>query len=69
MDFLKTDKAQDLLTDLLSEHLQHIKNDLSSIEVEVMSQKSRFYKFRCWAVYGHLDKKGTCLRCGKTKKV
>jgi hypothetical protein len=69
MDFLKTDKAQDLLTELLSGHLEHIKNDLTNTEVEVLSQKSRFYKFWCWFVYGHLYKKGTCLRCGMIKLV
>jgi len=44
-----------------------IKKMEPEVDPAVSAQKSRWYKFRCWMVYGHLDpkSKGLCIRCGK----
>lgn len=39
-----------------------------NVDLEVINQKSRAYKFWCWATYGHLYREGVCLRCGKKHK-
>jgi len=35
---------------------------------EVLQQKTRFFKFKCWLVWGHLYRDGVCLRCGSIEK-
>ena len=36
------------------------------VDPQVSAQKTRWFKFWCWAKFGHLlDKKGVCMRCGK----
>jgi len=35
---------------------------------EVLQQKTRFFKFKCWLVWGHLYRNGKCLRCGKVEQ-
>lgn len=68
MNFIETEVAKELLTNLLSEHLKYVKADLTSTDVDVLNQKSRFYKWGCFAIYGHLYKKGICCRCGYAKR-
>lgn len=65
--FLETSEAQDKLNELLLLHTKFVMNNMQEVDPLVADQKSRFYKFRCWLTYGHLDpkKKGVCLRCGK----
>ena len=72
MNFLETERAKELLTAVLSEHLAHIKSDLTNTEIEVMNQRSRLFKSFCKIWYGHLYKKVKdqmiCSRCGIIKK-
>ena len=65
MNFLETERAKELLTAVLSEHLAYVKSDLTNTEIEVMQQKGRIFKFYCWLRWNHIEKKGICLRCGK----
>ena len=34
---------------------------------EVLQQKSRLFKFKCFVIWGHLYRDGVCLRCGKVE--
>ena len=70
MEFLQSEQAKELLDAFLKEHIKYVKTDLTSTDIEVMSQRSRFYKLWCYCVYAHIYKKGgnTCLRCGKIKQ-
>jgi hypothetical protein len=65
--FLETTDAQDKLNELLFLHKKYVMDNMQEVDPLVADQKSRFYKFRCWLVYGHLDpkSKGLCIRCGK----
>lgn len=43
-----------------------VEKSLSVTDIRVSTQRSRFYKFWCYAIYGHLmGPNGVCLRCGK----
>ena len=65
MDNPEVLKKMDELFEL--HELYVIKSMEPEVDPAVSAQKTRWYKFRCWLTYGHLDpkKKGVCLRCGK----
>lgn len=58
------------LRKILEEILVELESRDEKIDLDVVNQHSRYYKFWCFVVYGHLyDKKNICKRCGKEKKV
>ncbi|MFA5934947.1 MAG: hypothetical protein WC827_03630 [Candidatus Paceibacterota bacterium] len=63
--FLETTEVQDKINELLLLHKQFVMDNMQEVDPLVSDQKSRFFKVRCWLVYGHLNKKGICVRCGK----
>lgn len=63
--FLETPEAQDKLNELLFLHKKYVMDNMQEVDPLVADQKSRFFKFLCWLKYGHLNKKGICVRCGK----
>lgn len=65
--FLEEDTIIDKINEILRLHHNHIVDNLEPVDEEVFRQKSRFYKFKCWVIWGHLVKRGktTCARCGK----
>jgi len=36
---------------------------------EVLQQKTRFFKFKCFVIWGHLYRDGVCVRCGSVKTI
>ena len=60
------DDVQEALSKLEMAIRIQIEKSLSKTDVRVTTQRSRFYKFWCYIIYGHLaDPSGKCLRCGK----
>lgn len=46
-----------------------VEKSMNITDMRVSTQHSRFYKFWCFVIYGHLyNDKGLCLRCGKKLK-
>ena len=35
---------------------------------EVLQQKTRFFKFKCFVIWGLLYRDGACMRCGKVEQ-
>jgi hypothetical protein len=67
--FSNIEEGRQLFSDLLEAHKSYILNNVTPIDQDVANQKTRFTKFLCWLVYGHLvDKDGLCKRCGKKFK-
>jgi hypothetical protein len=65
--FLETQEVLDKINELLTLHHKYVMNNMQEVDPLVADQKSRLYKFGCWAKYGHLLKKGNvCVRCGKS---
>ena len=53
---------------LFEAHRKEVLNDLDDhVRLEVINQKTRFQKFWCWFMYGHIFENDVCLRCGKIK--
>ena len=55
---------------ILNSHKSHVLENMEDFDPEVAAQKTRFYKWKCWLLWGHLkgkkpNKDGSCLRCGK----
>jgi hypothetical protein len=48
-----------------------IEKTFDATDIRVTSQRSRFYKFYCFLMYGHLitNKSNVCLRCQKEIKI
>jgi ribosomal protein S27E len=66
MSTVEEDAVQDAMNTLELAIRTQVERDNKETDVRVSTQKSRFYKFRCWVVYGHLaGEKNICLRCGK----
>lgn len=63
--FLDEEANKDALNLLLHRHKQFILQNMVEVDPEVADQKTRFQKFWCWLIFGHLNKKGKCMRCGK----
>lgn len=65
--FLDDSKRIDELKEFLELHRQYVLANMEEVDSDVENQKSRFYKLKCWLIWGHLVKKGknTCSRCGK----
>jgi hypothetical protein len=60
------DNVQELLAKLELAIRTQVEKSMSVTDVKVSTQRSRFYKFWCYAIYGHLlGPAGVCLRCGK----
>jgi hypothetical protein len=58
------------LRNILESILVELESREEKVDLDVLNQHSRFYKFGCWLVFGHLyDKKNICKRCGKEKIV
>lgn len=61
-----TEEGKNLISDLLEAHKHYILTNMTPIDTDVENQKTRFTKFFCYLIYGHLlDKDGVCKRCGK----
>lgn len=63
--FLEELTTIDDINHLLEKHRKFVIDNMTDFDPEVEDQKTRFQKFWCWFMYGHLTKKGKCLRCGK----
>lgn len=60
------DNVQDALFKLEGAIRTQIEKSMNTPDMRVSTQRSRFYKFYCWLIYGHLvGDKNICLRCGK----
>ncbi len=60
------DDVQDAFNKLELAIRTQVERSLNVTDVRVSTQRSRFYKFWCFAIYGHLlGPSGVCLRCGK----
>lgn len=67
--FFDTPEGKDNIRELLRIHQEYVLHNASTIDQQVANQNSRFTKFWCWLIYGHLlDYGGKCLRCGKQFK-
>ena len=45
-----------------------IQTNLDTQCAEVLQQKTRFFKFKCFVIWGHLYRDGVCLRCQKVEQ-
>jgi len=60
------DEIQDLLFKLELAIKTKVEKGMDVADQRVTTQRSRFYKFWCFVIWGHLlNDKGLCLRCGK----
>lgn len=65
MAYLDTELGRQRVAELVREIYEYDKAAISDDEKAVAEQHTIFYKWYCAIVYGHLEKKGVCLRCGK----
>lgn len=66
MSSKEEDDVQSALTTLENAIRVQVEKGLVKTDIMVSTQRSRFYKAWCYAIYGHLPgSNGTCLRCGK----
>lgn len=63
--FEETEMAKQAIRDIVGAAKLHEETNMTADEKAVKEQKTLFYKMWCHLIYGHLYKKGTCLRCGK----
>lgn len=63
--FSETEISRRIMDDYISAHGEFYERELTDEEKAIAEQKTVFYKAWCGLVYGHLEKKGVCLRCGK----
>lgn len=60
------DDVQDAINKLEIAIRTQVERSLNVTDVRVSTQRSRFYKAWCFAIYGHLlGPSGICLRCQK----
>ena len=68
--FTDIPEIQDLIDDFLRRHKSFVIENMEEVDAAVEGQKTRFYKFKCWMIWGHLLKaNGVCKRCGKILEV
>jgi len=60
----------DRLEELLHLHRHYVMENMEEADPAVDGQKTRFYKFKCFIIWGHLpNKNGVCKRCGKQIRI
>lgn len=62
--FIETELGQAMINDFIRANKLHEETEMTDDEKAVAEQKSLLYKLWCRIWYGHLEKKGFCLRCG-----
>jgi hypothetical protein len=65
--FNNIEQGKSMINDLLIAHKTYIIENLTTVDEDVVNQKTRMYKFFCWFIWGHIFKGGICARCGKSK--
>ena len=66
--FHNIEEGRQAIYDLLEKHKDYILRNQTPVDEDVANQKSRFTKFLCWLIYGHIYKNDVCGRCGKLQK-
>ena len=60
------DDVQKALFDLELAIRTQVEKSMTATDMRVSTQRSRFYKFWCYVIFGHLQgPNNTCLRCQK----
>lgn len=64
--FSETERARMIMEEYVSAYTDFHEHEMTDDEKAVAEQRTVFYKAWCGLVYGHLEKRGVCLRCGKS---
>ncbi len=67
-NFEETEMARAAIRDITRAYEAHKEVEMTPAERAVKEQKTLFYKWYCGIIYGHLYKKGICLRCGRLEQ-
>lgn len=66
-DFLNRLEVRETVETLLQLYTKHLEENVE--DREVAAQKTRWEKFWCWLIFGHLPgRENVCKRCGKIIK-
>ena len=66
--FVETETAKRIMDEFVRASKMYEEQEMTDDERAVKEQKTLLQKFYCRIIYGHLEKKGVCLRCGAALK-
>jgi hypothetical protein len=67
-NFEETEMARAAIRDITRAYEAHKEVEMTPEEKAVKEQRTLLYKWWCGKIYGHLYKRGICLRCGRSEQ-
>lgn len=59
--------ARAAIRDIIGAYEAHKEVEMTPEEKAVKEQRTLLFKWLCGVIYGHLYKRGICLRCGRSE--